>query len=234
MVAVPRLPGPDATRRKLLEAAAEAIHRNGFRATSVDSILSQTGVTKGALYYHFPNKRELGLAVLDEVYRVRMLERWGELAREDADPIEAIRALLRETSERMDRQDALQCGCPLNNLAQEMSAVDDDFRRRIEAVFDAWRNLIREALERGQSQGAVRENVDTRKAAIFITSVMEGAIGTAKNAQDPEVLRACMEGLTHYLEALRPRVNFRAERSLTQAAFRRDRPTHDRGVGVVQ
>lgn len=197
------------TRKRLINAAAEEIRRNGFRATSIDQILQQTGVTKGALYHHFSNKLELGYAVVEEVYRSHTLEGWGPVLQHAENPIDAILGILRRNGDRT-KGDMLNCGCPLNNLAQEMAPVDEGFRARIEAVFQDWRNIIDEALSRGKENGTVRGNVDTEKTAIFIVSVVEGAIGSAKNAQDCRVLSACMEGLAHYLEALRPRISFRA------------------------
>ena len=57
------------TRQEILESAFQEIHRNGFQAASLTSILERTGVTKGALYHHFPNKQALGYAVLEEVVK---------------------------------------------------------------------------------------------------------------------------------------------------------------------
>ena len=54
----------------------EQMYANGFRATGLDQILAETRVTKGALYHHFGNKNELGYAVLEEVVRPMMLDRW--------------------------------------------------------------------------------------------------------------------------------------------------------------
>jgi len=60
---------PD-TRSKILFAAYKEIHLHGFQAASLNNILAHTGVTKGALYHHFPNKTELGYAVIDEVHKL--------------------------------------------------------------------------------------------------------------------------------------------------------------------
>ena len=56
---------PDLTRQRILEASFAEIHRQGFQAASVANILTTTGLTKGALYHHFPSKKDLGLAVID-------------------------------------------------------------------------------------------------------------------------------------------------------------------------
>ena len=67
---------PDQTRQRLLESAFEEIHRNGFRGASLETILKETGVTKGALYHHFGSKSKLGLAVIDELIRPFVEENW--------------------------------------------------------------------------------------------------------------------------------------------------------------
>src|SRR4030095_5203309 len=69
-----RTRAPDATRQKLLYAAFEEMYRSGFQAASLDAILAKAGVTKGALYHHFPDKAALGYAVVDEVVRAPVLE----------------------------------------------------------------------------------------------------------------------------------------------------------------
>ena len=63
---------PDFTREKILQAAFCEIHRQGFQAASIANILQDTGMTKGALYHHFPTKQALGLAVIDEVIKQRL------------------------------------------------------------------------------------------------------------------------------------------------------------------
>jgi TetR/AcrR family transcriptional regulator, transcriptional repressor for nem operon len=200
---------PEATRQLLLEKAAGQIHRHGFQATSLDTILAETGVTKGALYHHFSSKQELGLAVLDEIFRDQVGHEWREgLARTD-NPVDDLLALLarKRTSACVN---SIECGCPVNNLAQEMASVDETFRLRIEAILQGWRQLIADALERGKRNGTVRENVDSGKAAIFITSLIEGATGAAKNARDPNILKSAIETLESFIHTLRPRVAMRS------------------------
>lgn len=77
-----RTRAPDETRRKILLAAFAEIHRHGFRATSLDTIAARAGVTKGALYHHFPEKAALGHAVVEEVVREPLLAAYLEPLRE--------------------------------------------------------------------------------------------------------------------------------------------------------
>ena len=199
---------PEKTRQDLLEAAFEEVWQNGFRAASLDAILARVGVTKGALYHHFHTKLELGYGVVEVVLRARLLDKWINPMVEGEDP---IIVLLTPQDRITDEEMAQYCrfGCPLLNLAQEMSPVDEGFRIRLDALYREWRQSISDGLRRGQMNGQVRENINPEHAAVFYIAVIEGAIGMAKNAQNSDLLEPCMEGLTHYLEALRPRRAFR-------------------------
>ena len=192
---------PDLTRQTLLEAAFQEIYRSGFQAASLDNILSKAGVTKGALYHHFGSKQELGYAVVDELIREHILDRWVRSLENAESPIDGLLAILRgkETPPGFDQR----LGCPLNNLAQEMSPLDEGFRKRLESVFRAWREGIGKALRRGQERGQVRPDVDPYQSADFFIASLEGSVSLAKNAQNMKLFDSCTAGLVRYVESLR-------------------------------
>ena len=193
---------PAATRKKLLDAAFLEMWRKGFRAASLDAILVEAGVTKGALYHHFKNKNGLGHAVIDEVVRVHMREQWVVPLANTTDPIGSILGILEKNKQGCSQAD-LECGCPLNNFAQEMSPICEGFRKRIESVFQEWRDAIAGALKRGQDAGGVRADLNVEYAAIFLVACIEGAVGETKNSQCGKVYEACVAGLSQYLASIR-------------------------------
>lgn len=195
---------PDRTRDVILQAAFEEIHRYGFQSASLDAILARAGVTKGALYHHFPTKTHLGYAVVEEVIRQRILLRWGHELQEGEDPIAHLIEKLRFEAKHHWSLDALQVGCPVNNLANEMSPIDEGFRQRIEQVFQDWRAIIARLIQQGQRSGHVRADVSPEQAATFFVAAVEGTISMAKNAQDPKLLYGNFAMLQTYLTALRP------------------------------
>jgi TetR/AcrR family transcriptional repressor of nem operon len=198
-----RTRAPEATREKLLKAAFEEIYRRGFQAASLDTILAQAGVTKGALYHHFPTKAALGYAVVDEVVKGLLLERWlGVLHAQPGDPVTALQGTLRHRAANLTAGE-IELGCPLNNLAQEMSPLDEHFRRSVDATFETWREGFAQALARGQAEGSVRRDVDAKKVATFIVAAVEGSYGLAKSAQSGPMVRANLELLGMFLESLR-------------------------------
>ena len=193
---------PNQTRSRILKAAFVEIHRHGFRAASLDQILADTGLTKGALYHHFPNKSALGYAVLDELIGGRIRNSWVEPLAAYPNPIDGLLDLL--SARECEPTTVSATGCPLNNLAQEMSSIDDEFRQRIAAVYRSWTEGVADRLLEGQQAGCVCADVNCMQAATFFVASMQGAIGLAKNSRDPEVLHACVAGVRRYLESLRP------------------------------
>ena len=100
---------------------------------------------------------------------------------------------------------AIEYGCPFNNLINEMSPVDEGFRKRLQQILDDWREGIVAALRKGQAQGVVRADVVAEDAAAFIISAVEGCVGMAKSKRSREFLESGMRGLIAYLETLRSR-----------------------------
>jgi AcrR family transcriptional regulator len=192
---------PDVTREKILDAAFQEIYRHGFQAASLNNILANTGLTKGALYHHFPNKDDLGHAVIEEVVREGLDAMVFAPLRDSREPFAELLDVIRAKAARTDA-DNVKLGCALNNLMQEMSPLDAGFKKRLNGVLTAWQEAVEEALTRAQKQGQVRREVDARAAALFIVSAWEGCVGVAKNLQSVRDFRLCMKQLEEYVQGL--------------------------------
>ena len=151
---------PAPTRERLLRAAFQEMHLSGFRSADVDAILAAAGVTRGALYYHFENKEDLGYAVVDEVIESITQHTWLRPLRNAKNPIDTLVAIVQSTSLRPED---VERGCPLNNLAQEMSPIDEGFRKRTAKIFKNWHGAIAMALRKGQKLGQVPEGRRRRR-----------------------------------------------------------------------
>ncbi|HEY9098092.1 MAG TPA: TetR/AcrR family transcriptional regulator [Thiobacillus sp.] len=193
---------PDLTRQKMLEAAFAEIHRKGFQAASISQILAATELTKGALYHHFPDKKSLGLAVIEEVIRPYMTAMMFTPLLETDRPLATLQVFLQSKSMFNDPAEVM-LGCPLNNLMQEMSPVDETFRLHLNALFQDWVDVVAAALKRGQAAHEVRADVMADETAFFVVSALEGCIGMSKNTQSVTAFQGCMAQMSHYLETLK-------------------------------
>lgn len=197
---------PERTRERLLKAGFREVYRSGFQSASIDSILAATNVTKGALYHHFASKEALGHAIIDEIVSTFPRDRWL-LPLEQSENKNPIDVLISIVQALPAGPRDVSGGCPLVNLAQEMSHLDEQFRKRLEALFRGWQEGVARALRRGRFQGTVRHDLDPDETATFLIAMIEGYEVLAKNAQDVKVWNAGVRNIVGWLQSLRAPAN---------------------------
>jgi AcrR family transcriptional regulator len=195
-----RFRDPERTRERLLQAAFREVHKSGFQRAGIDTILAATNVTKGALYYHFESKEALGYAIVEEVIAKLIHDNWLRPMLSDGQPIDILIGIV----ERLPgRPQDIRNSCPLLNLAQEMSPLDEQFRKRLERLFLAWQKGVATLLRKGQSDGTVRPELNPDEAASFLVALVEGHTSLAKVAQDVEVWNVGIRNIVGWLQSLR-------------------------------
>jgi TetR/AcrR family transcriptional regulator, transcriptional repressor for nem operon len=188
-----------ATRDQIVTAAARLIHLQGYHCTSLDDVLRESGVGKGNFYYYFKSKEELGYAIIDQVmhgFISRTLE--PTFADTSVDPVAQLHVFLDRV---LDNQRQRKCvgGCPIGNLASELSDVHEGFRQRLAEIFGEWRARLTDALRRGQAEGRLRQDVEAAAVAQFIVAALEGAILLTKVSKDIGIMERCVEQLKQHL-----------------------------------
>ena len=191
---------PRRTRERLLHAAFREVYRSGFQSASLDAILAAAGVTKGALYFHFGSKKALGYAIVEEIIAPDNRGQWLDPLQSGKDPIDTLIGAVQALS---IQPEAVRGGCPLINLAQEMSPLDAGFRQRLATIFRNWQDGVAAALLDGQKHGTVRRDLEPAQAAGLLIAMVEGYGSLAKNAQDEKVMEAGIRNVVAWLQSLR-------------------------------
>lgn len=143
------------TRRRILAEAAEAFADRGYASTSLSDLVSATGLTKGAFYFHFASKEELAL----EVFRSKHEEWHGKvLAVLEREPraIDRMVAVMRTVTELIEADPSARC---VGRLADELSR-EPQLASIVNGQFEAWVELSTELLRRAQEEGDVRPDLD--------------------------------------------------------------------------
>jgi TetR/AcrR family transcriptional repressor of nem operon len=189
----------ETTRDKLIHAALRLFAEKGYGATSIADVLASTGINSGSLYYAFPGKQDLLLAVLD-TYR----EGIGPMLLDPAwqgveDPIERIFALLGQYRRALDLTD-LTYGCPIGSLALELHEPDPPVRLALAANFDAWTGAIRDCLS--AAAGRLPAGTDHAALADFVLCTMEGGVMLARTHRDLAPFDRAVAQLRHHFDLL--------------------------------
>jgi AcrR family transcriptional regulator len=169
------------TRQRIVMTAMELFWEKGFQSTSIADILSRTQVHSGSLYHFFPGKQDVLAAVL-EAYRDGIEEwllapAWSGVD----DPVERIFALLNGYRTQLVTTDCTY-GCPIGNLALELSEPDPRIRELLAVNFANWTSAIERCLDSASQR--LPAGLDRRRLAEFTLTVMEGAVMQARTYRD--------------------------------------------------
>ncbi len=182
-----------------MAAAVRLMHVRGYQGTSLDDVLRASGVGKGNFYHYFKSKEELGHAILDRIV-TGFLERTLAPCFSDAGTarLPQVRCFLDRVLEAQRERNCVG-GCPLGNLASELSDVHEGFRARLAGVFAAWRGRLTEALGDAQARGEVDAACRPEAVAQFLVASLEGAILMTKVSKDIGVMEQCVVEMKRYL-----------------------------------
>ena len=195
---------PEETRRRILNAAFAEFYRTGFQGGSINRIVAEAGATKGALFHHFKDKNDLGYAVVEEIIQPRIRASWFDPLADSIDPIADVKYTMRQFVKEEQERGRLVQGCPLNNLAQEMSPLDEGFHTRIDALYTTWRKVYAEVVAAGIKSGTVRKDVVPQDVAALVVASQMGIWGTGKSSRNKDLMTQAGEAVCAYLDSLKP------------------------------
>ncbi|MCK6457695.1 MAG: TetR/AcrR family transcriptional regulator [Phycisphaerae bacterium] len=190
------------SRKRLVDAARELFWLHGYEATAVAEILERAKVNAGSLYYYFKTKEELLLAVLENYIELLEPEVLRPAFEATADPLERIFAILLGYRVLLTMTECRQ-GCPIGNLALEMSEKSEPVRELIARNFENWRLAVRRCLI--DAGPRLPGDVDRDKLATFILTVMEGSVMLARASRSLDAYDAAVAMLRDYIARLTER-----------------------------
>jgi TetR/AcrR family transcriptional regulator, transcriptional repressor for nem operon len=184
----------DSARDRIIAAAAESFHNNGYNATGIDEILKAARATKGSFHHHFGSKKEIALAVIKEIVAPKFNRRMIDPVVGASKPLDAIRRVVRNLRTQGSTDDLLT-GCPINNLSSELALQDRQIQSSLSALFDCWQDEWAKALRLQSDLETQTGFKSARQLALYIVAAIEGAQAMAKAQQSREPLDAVLKHL---------------------------------------
>lgn len=169
------------TRKNLIDSTFDEIYQKGYHGASLTTILKNAKVHKGSMYHFFENKKEMALVSIKEKIYERFVQRYSSIIALESGYLEAFIKSIKDTTNRDFNK-----GCPIANIVQEMSNIDEDFKVLMEEIYQTFRKNIKDILDLAIKKDEMQK-CDTTKLALYIASTLEGAILSAKatgNIQD--------------------------------------------------
>jgi len=160
-------------REKLLDVTFQEVYKNGYAATSIDSILKRAGVPKGSLYHHFGSKKSLVIAMIKERLFPKMESFFVFKKREGLTIYQSFEKILQSVAKnRM----LIENGCPMYRLMVELSSVDSDFDKLLLENYEQMLKSINYMLILGIREGEFSKELDSKVFAKFMISSVWGVL----------------------------------------------------------
>jgi len=169
----------EATRLRILDMARPLINRKGLKDTSIQDIIDETGVKKGNLYFHFPNKDALGLTLIEDAGNQYYDYLLKNIKSPESDPLGKINDLLNAIL-RYHRRRKFVGGCIFGNTALEMSDTDKAYTDLVRRVFNKWIDNLVGYLRQAIEAGLLSDEIEPKSMARHIIATMEGSIMLAR------------------------------------------------------
>ncbi len=197
MARTARINDPDGMRRKIVDVAYRAFTGRGYNATAMQDVRNAADVSGGAFSHHFPTKKALGLTVIRDRIAAAVYRAWIAPVVTASTAIAGIEDAFAGIIAELDQNSSVS-GCPLNNLAVELSSQDAELRQEMDQIFQSWRKAIQDKFNADCASGMMR-STDNAQLAYLVVATYSGAMAMAKSSQSAEPLRACWHELRTHL-----------------------------------
>jgi TetR/AcrR family transcriptional regulator, transcriptional repressor for nem operon len=191
-----------ATRNRIVEAAAGLMFRQGVAGTTTEQVQAAAGVSASQVFHYFDDKRALVRAVIAYQTEAVLTAQQPLLGRLDS--MEALRAWA-DQAVSMEEQLKYEGGCPIGSLGSELAETDAAARQEVERGFARWEEAIRDGLRAMYARGDLRRSADPDALAVALLAAYQGGLLMTKIRRDPAPLTTVLDVVLAHIESLTPR-----------------------------
>lgn len=192
------------TRQTLIDKGYELFNTYSYHAVSIDSIIEEVGLTKGAFYYHFDNKHHFMEAVILERINKEIHSNFIEPINGRGNPIFILSDLLEEKLLKNKSLDQ-HVGSSLTNFITDLSheANDYDLQLKLKDILNEWQIAMIGLLHRGIEDGYLNRHIHPESVAEFIIISIEGVRTLKKVTNNTGIFYNYIQELKNYLNTLK-------------------------------
>ncbi|WP_264559238.1 TetR/AcrR family transcriptional regulator [Flavobacterium sp. N2270] len=191
------------TKKIIIDEAFKLFYENGFKSTSIDKIMNASALTKGAFYHHYKSKKELGLEVISLKLQKRVHQGMIIPLKDSGDALKILELTFLNRIKSFPLYDK-QHGCPMNNFINEIGDYEIAYQSALKKIIENWKAELVTLIERGQRENSIKNNISSQAVAVYLISAFEGIRGIRKLYQDDLILDEYLNGLSLYLNQLKP------------------------------
>ncbi|MBL7258562.1 TetR/AcrR family transcriptional regulator [Paractinoplanes lichenicola] len=187
-----------ATRERILEAAAELIAQRGVAGTSTEDVRKAAGIGGSQLYHYFDSKQALIRAVITRQAEAPLVP--GQPIMGALDSFDALRAWADAAVEHQERNSG-RGDCSLTALAGELGPTDDQAREDLCQAFLRWQSVLHDGLGTMRERGDLRPEANLDELSMALLTALQGGNLLSQTLRTAAPLRASMNAALAYVRS---------------------------------
>ncbi len=164
----------------------ELFYSNGYYNTSVDDILKELSLSKGAFYYHFDSKEDFFIQIIQNLMARKVYSILIEPIEGHDNPLDLITNCFEDALETAVHNE-MDFGCLLSNFLTEFNGKNENIMKQLTEIVSLWEVNLVSTLQKGKFNGHIDRHVDCEAVAVYLMSsyfgirtLMAGAAPTAR------------------------------------------------------
>ncbi len=175
-----------ATMQRMQAKGLELFYSNGYYNTSVDDILKELSLSKGAFYYHFDSKEDFFIQIIQNLMARKVYSILIEPIEGHDNPLDLITNCFEDALETAVHNE-MDFGCLLSNFLTEFNGKNENIMKQLTEIVSLWEVNLVSTLQKGKFNGHIDRHVDCEAVAVYLMSsyfgirtLMAGAAPTAR------------------------------------------------------
>ena len=192
------------TMHKMRAKGLELFYQKGYHATSVDEILKELSLSKGAFYHHFKSKEDFFISIIQNIVMQKVYAQLVEPLTQGKSPVSAIVDSI-ENALNMAEHNDMDCGFVLANFLNEFNKGENNIVKYLRDIVKIWEINLISLLKKGRSDGYISWSVNCEEAATYIIASYMG-IRTLMVGNSAKIMKyQYVQQLKSYLYAMEQR-----------------------------
>lgn len=189
------------TMHRLCSKGLEIFNEKGYYNTSLDDILNELSLSKGAFYHHFKSKEDYFINIVQNLVVQKVYALLVEPLNTCENPLPAILESL-ENALEPGKKNEMAYGFMLNDFLTEFNKRNEEISNHLKSILSVWEVNLVSVLKRGKVDGHIARHVDCEGAATYIIASFMGMRSLMMDSTNGQLKYQYIQQLKQYFNAI--------------------------------
>lgn len=158
-----------ATMNRMQITGLELFYKKGYYNTSIDDIIKELSLSKGAFYYHFDSKKDFFVQIIQNLLVRKVYSSLIEPIEGHENTLDLIINCFENALETAVHNE-MDYGFLLSNFINEFNGRNPEIMKHLNEILKIWEVTLVSAVQRGKFNGHIDRHVDAEGVAVYLMS----------------------------------------------------------------